>query len=168
MVIHGNGALAHVMKHVCGGVIGYPITPSTEISELYEATRENAAKHGIVDPATSVQVGLRTENPDTLGFNIIDAPRVHDLGVAAVVSAIREQIGDRPVYLTFDIDCLDPAYAPAKKLVQRLQSQERPVDVDDRDRMPVPVRVLAQQQLQRQGFEAEIALIQAGQPGNRF
>jgi pyruvate-ferredoxin/flavodoxin oxidoreductase len=38
-VIHGNGAVAHVMGHVCGGVIGYPITPSTEISEIYEATR---------------------------------------------------------------------------------------------------------------------------------
>jgi pyruvate-ferredoxin/flavodoxin oxidoreductase len=38
-VIHGNGAVAHVMSHVCGGVIGYPITPSTEISELYEAVR---------------------------------------------------------------------------------------------------------------------------------
>ncbi len=38
-VIHGNGAVAHVMGHVCGGVIGYPITPSTEISELYEAYR---------------------------------------------------------------------------------------------------------------------------------
>ena len=38
-VIHGNGAVAHVMGHVCGGVIGYPITPSTEISELYEAFR---------------------------------------------------------------------------------------------------------------------------------
>jgi pyruvate-ferredoxin/flavodoxin oxidoreductase len=38
-VIHGNGAVAHVMTHVCGGVIGYPITPSTEISELYEAAR---------------------------------------------------------------------------------------------------------------------------------
>ena len=38
-VIHGNGAVAHVMSHVCGGVIGYPITPSTEISELYEAAR---------------------------------------------------------------------------------------------------------------------------------
>ncbi|WIY84021.1 2-oxoacid:acceptor oxidoreductase family protein [Propionimicrobium sp. PCR01-08-3] len=36
-VINGNGAVAHVMKHVCGGVIGYPITPSTEISEIYEA-----------------------------------------------------------------------------------------------------------------------------------
>ncbi len=38
-VINGNGAVAHVMSHVCGGVIGYPITPSTEISELYEDFR---------------------------------------------------------------------------------------------------------------------------------
>jgi len=38
-VIHGNGAVAHVMNHVCGGVIGYPITPSTEIAEIYEAFR---------------------------------------------------------------------------------------------------------------------------------
>ena len=38
-VMHGNGAVAHVMEHVCDGVIGYPITPSTEISEIYEAYR---------------------------------------------------------------------------------------------------------------------------------
>jgi len=38
-VINGNAAVAHVMKHVCGGVIGYPITPSTEISETFEAAR---------------------------------------------------------------------------------------------------------------------------------
>ena len=38
-VIHGNGAVAYVMNHVCGGVIGYPITPSTEIAEIYEAFR---------------------------------------------------------------------------------------------------------------------------------
>src|SRR5664280_273358 len=38
-VIHGNGAVAQVMSRVCGGVIGDPITPSTEISELYEAFR---------------------------------------------------------------------------------------------------------------------------------
>ena len=37
--MHGNGAVAHVMEHVCDGVIGYPITPSTEISEIYEAYR---------------------------------------------------------------------------------------------------------------------------------
>ena len=38
-VIHGNGAVAYVMNNVCGGVIGYPITPSTEIAEIYEAFR---------------------------------------------------------------------------------------------------------------------------------
>ncbi|MGB8267995.1 MAG: 2-oxoacid:acceptor oxidoreductase family protein, partial [Candidatus Velthaea sp.] len=44
-VIHGNGAVAHVMDHVCGGVIGYPITPSTEISELYEAFRAGGGRN---------------------------------------------------------------------------------------------------------------------------
>ncbi len=38
-VINGNAAVAAVRAHVCGGVIGYPITPSTEISEIYEAFR---------------------------------------------------------------------------------------------------------------------------------
>jgi pyruvate-ferredoxin/flavodoxin oxidoreductase len=38
-VIHGNGAVAYVMNHVCGGVIGFPITPSTEIAEIFEAAR---------------------------------------------------------------------------------------------------------------------------------
>jgi agmatinase len=71
-----------------------------------------AVKQGIVDPASSVQVGLRTENPDTLGFNIIDAPQVHELGVDKVVAEIRRRLGARPVYVTFDIDCLDPSYAP--------------------------------------------------------
>jgi len=71
-----------------------------------------ATKQGIIDPATSMQVGLRTSNPDTMGFNIIDAPAVHALGIDAVVGRIREVLGARPVYLTFDIDCLDPSYAP--------------------------------------------------------
>jgi agmatinase len=71
-----------------------------------------AAKNGIIDPATSVQIGIRTTNPDTLGFNIIDAPDVHASGVEAVISRTRAILGDRPVYLTFDIDCLDPSCAP--------------------------------------------------------
>lgn len=71
-----------------------------------------AAKQGLVDPATSVQIGLRTTNRDTLGFNIIDAPAVHEEGIDAVVSQARAVLGDRPVYLSFDIDCLDPSYAP--------------------------------------------------------
>ena len=72
----------------------------------------HAAKQGIVDPAASVQIGLRTTNPDTLGFNIFDGPWVHEHGIAAVVEETRSIVADRPVYLTFDIDCLDPSYAP--------------------------------------------------------
>ncbi len=71
-----------------------------------------AAKNGIVDPATSVQIGLRTTNHDTLGFNVIDADTVHGEGVAAVVEKARQCLGDHPVYVTFDIDCLDPSFAP--------------------------------------------------------
>jgi len=71
-----------------------------------------AAKQGIVDPATSMQVGLRTTNADTMGFNILDAPSVHELGINAAIDRIRETVTGKPVYLTFDIDCLDPSYAP--------------------------------------------------------
>ena len=72
----------------------------------------HATKEGLVDPSSSVQVGLRTNNPDTMGFNIVDAPWVHENGIAAVIEKTREAVGDKPVYLTFDIDCLDPSYAP--------------------------------------------------------
>lgn len=71
-----------------------------------------AVKLGIIDPAASVQVGIRTTNPDTLGLTILDAPWVHEHGPRATVARIREVVGDRPVYVTFDIDALDPAYAP--------------------------------------------------------
>jgi len=71
-----------------------------------------AAKQGLVDPSASVQIGLRTSNPDTMGFNILDAPWVHENGIEAVIKQTRQHLGDNPVYLTFDIDCLDPSYAP--------------------------------------------------------
>ena len=72
----------------------------------------HAAREGIVDPQHSVQIGIRTRNRDTLGFNVLDAPFVHENGIDAVIDATRAVLGDRPVYLTFDIDCLDPAFAP--------------------------------------------------------
>ncbi|SFG32750.1 agmatinase [Sulfitobacter dubius] len=71
-----------------------------------------AVKSGIVDPTTSVQVGIRTTNEDTMGVNIIDAREVHEKGPQATVAKIKEILGDRPCYLTFDIDALDPAFAP--------------------------------------------------------
>ncbi|SFU76157.1 agmatinase [Pseudoduganella namucuonensis] len=71
-----------------------------------------AVKEGLVDPATSVQVGIRTWNEDFMGFNVIDAPWVHAHGAGAALERILSIVGDRPAYLTFDIDCLDPAFAP--------------------------------------------------------
>jgi agmatinase len=71
-----------------------------------------ATKQGLIDPSTSVQIGIRTQNPDTLGFNIIDAPTVHGQAIESTIADARKQLGDTPVYVTFDIDCLDPCYAP--------------------------------------------------------
>ncbi len=71
-----------------------------------------AVKSGIVDPSRSVQIGIRTTNDDTLGVQIIDADEVHRIGPDAVAARAKEIVGKNPVYLTFDIDGLDPAYAP--------------------------------------------------------
>ena len=71
-----------------------------------------AVKSGLVDPARSVQIGIRTTNADTLGVHIIDAPEVHLIGAEEVVARVHQIGGDHPAYLSFDIDALDPAYAP--------------------------------------------------------
>ena len=71
-----------------------------------------AIKDGLIDPAKSVQVGIRTWNDDFMGVKVLDAPWVHDHGPEAVLAEITRVIGDHPVYVTFDIDCLDPSAAP--------------------------------------------------------
>ena len=71
-----------------------------------------AVKEGLIAPERSVQVGIRTVVEDPMGFNIIDAREVHEAGPVAVAQKIRQILGAHPTYLTFDIDCLDPAFAP--------------------------------------------------------
>ncbi|KAE9626523.1 agmatinase [Parasedimentitalea maritima] len=71
-----------------------------------------AVKMGLIDPARSVQVGIRTSNEDTMGVNIIDAAEVHEIGPVETARRIKSILGDHPTYLSFDIDGLDPAYAP--------------------------------------------------------
>jgi len=72
----------------------------------------HATKEGLVDDSRSVQIGLRTTNDDPMDFNILDARWVHEHGPNAVAGKVKEVVGDNKVYLTFDIDCLDPAFAP--------------------------------------------------------
>lgn len=71
-----------------------------------------AVRDGLVDPRRSVQVGIRTWNDDWLGMRVLTAPWVHEHGIAATLARIRDVVGGHPAYLTFDIDCLDPAFAP--------------------------------------------------------
>lgn len=72
----------------------------------------HAAREGIVDPGCSIQIGIRTHNSDPLGFNIRDANWVHEHGVDATIAEIKRIVGAHKAYLSFDIDCLDPAFAP--------------------------------------------------------
>jgi agmatinase len=71
-----------------------------------------AVKQGYVDPARSVQIGIRTVTEDYLGVNVITAREAHEWGVERVVATVKDIVGDKPTYLTFDIDALDPAFAP--------------------------------------------------------
>ncbi|KAG1702943.1 Agmatinase [Nymphon striatum] len=72
----------------------------------------HAAKEGLIDTEHSIQLGMRTSNAKTHGFNVFDANWIHLNGVLATIEKIKEIVGDRPAYLTFDIDALDPAFAP--------------------------------------------------------
>jgi agmatinase len=72
----------------------------------------HAVNEGLVDDSRSAQIGLRTTNDEPMGFNILDARWVHENGPAATAARVKEIVGDNKVYLTFDIDCLDPAFAP--------------------------------------------------------
>ena len=71
-----------------------------------------AAADGLLQVDRSIQVGLRTDNSSDHGFEILTSPWIHRNGIDATLAEIRQRIGDAPVYLTFDIDVLDPAFAP--------------------------------------------------------
>ncbi len=77
-------------------------------SMFYHAPRE-----GLIDADRSIQIGIRTEYTESRHeFEVISAAVANDLGAEEIVARIRARVGDMPCYLTFDIDCLDPAYAP--------------------------------------------------------
>lgn len=71
-----------------------------------------AVREGIIRADRSIQVGIRTHAPETCGIEIVYGDDVAALGIDGVVDRIRTRIGDAKTYLTFDIDCLDPAFAP--------------------------------------------------------
>ena len=71
-----------------------------------------AVRDGVIDPAASIQVGIRTHAPEDCGIAMIYGHEVEEFSPAEIAGVIADRVGDRKVYVTFDIDCLDPAFAP--------------------------------------------------------
>ncbi len=71
-----------------------------------------AVKEKLIDVEHSIQIGIRTVAPETFGIAMISAYEVPALEVGGVIGRIKERVGKRAAYLTFDIDALDPAHAP--------------------------------------------------------
>ncbi|SIO25675.1 agmatinase/guanidinopropionase [Singulisphaera sp. GP187] len=79
----------------------------------------NAVEDGLIDPHRTVQIAIRDPYrqaalpyAEAHGFTVLDMPLILREGLDAVVATTRKTIGDGPVYLTFDVDALDPAFAP--------------------------------------------------------
>jgi agmatinase len=71
-----------------------------------------AATEGIIDVAASTQIGLRTYNDSDHGFEILTSPWVYRNGIDAAIDIVCQRAAGKAVYLSFDIDGLDPAFAP--------------------------------------------------------
>ena len=103
--VHGELALIHFDAHTDTYQNGGEFDHGTM---FYRAPRE-----GLIDPSASVQIGIRTEyDPSSHEFLVLDADDIHTSGCKAVSERIVERVAGRKAYLTFDIDCLDPAFAP--------------------------------------------------------
>jgi agmatinase len=79
----------------------------------------HAINEGLVDPRRMIQIGIRSPVQRAVwdwtvghGVTIVDAEAVHEQGPAAIAARIRAVVGAAPCYLSFDIDALDPAFAP--------------------------------------------------------
>ncbi len=96
-----------------------------DTSGVYEGSKfhhggpfRQAVLDGVLDPARVIQIGIRGgaeylwEFSFDSGMTVIHAEEVQAMGLEAVVARARQVVGDGPVYLSFDVDSLDPGFAP--------------------------------------------------------
>jgi agmatinase len=87
---------------------------------FHGTTFKRAAEEGLIEPHASVQAGMRgslygAEDIGVardFGFTVLSTDELRALGPAAYGELVRERVGERPVFVSFDIDFLDPAFAP--------------------------------------------------------
>lgn len=112
---HGAVALVHFDAHTDtwdSYFDGLPYSAGTPF--------RRAVEEAIVDPHRSIQIGMRGSlfRPDDvsqsteLGFDVVGTDEALDMGPEALAARVRARVGDRPAFLTFDLDFVDPASAP--------------------------------------------------------
>jgi agmatinase len=79
----------------------------------------HAIEEGLIDPRRTIQIGIRSPIHRDIfdwtvgkGVTIVSAEEVHETGPQTVARRIHEVVGTKPAYLSFDVDALDPAFAP--------------------------------------------------------
>jgi len=105
---------SHVKKHGPLALIHFDAHTDTWVDEDYNhgTMFYHAIKEGLLDLEHSIQLGIRTPNPETHGIEIIYADELDELRPSEVAERVKARVGDKKAYLTFDIDFLDPAFAP--------------------------------------------------------
>ncbi|MCT1366169.1 MULTISPECIES: agmatinase [Microbacterium] len=111
---HGPVAVLHFDAHLdtWDTYFGAPITHGTPF--------RRASEEGLIDLTASCHVGTRgplyskqdLEDDERLGFSIVSSEYIEEHGVEAAIDRILTRIGDKPLYVSIDIDVLDPAHAP--------------------------------------------------------
>ncbi len=112
--MHGPIAVVHFDAHLdtWDTYFGAPLTHGTPF--------RRASEEGLIDKTASMHVGIRgplysrqdLTDDQVLGFQVIGAHDMDDMGWRGAVEQIRRRVGDRPTYVSLDIDVLDPAFAP--------------------------------------------------------
>lgn len=113
--VHGQIALVHFDAHLdtWDTYFNAPYTHGTPF--------RRASEEGLIVKGHSAHVGIRGSlydrqdlvDDETLGFTIVHCRDIDRLGVDAIVERVKARVGDLPVYVSIDIDVLDPAFAPA-------------------------------------------------------
>jgi agmatinase len=113
-VVHGPLALVQLDAHhdVWDEYFGQKL--------FHGSVVRRAAEEGLLDPARSVQAGMRgsltakadAALPAELGFDAFSYEELAELGPEAFAERVRARVGDAPCFLTFDVDFVDPAFAP--------------------------------------------------------
>lgn len=114
-VIHFDSHLDTWKPKVFGGA------PSKQAAINHGTYFYWAAQEGLIANDTSIHAGIRTtlsglsdyENDGYCGFTRVEAREIDTIGTAGIIKRIRDRVGNNPVYLSIDIDTLDPAFAPA-------------------------------------------------------